>query len=57
MNIITLRNQIHYENILCTHTFIPYVQLYVDSNIIITVNYSADRAEILCAPKIDAALP
>ena len=26
-------------------------------NIIITVNYSADRAEILCAPKADAALP
>ena len=40
-----------------THTFIPYVQLYVDSNIIITVNYSADRAEILYAPKADAALP
>ena len=39
------------------HTFTPYVQLYVDSNIIITVNYSVDRAEILCAPKADAALP
>ena len=37
--------------------YVPYIQLYVDSNIIITVNYSADRAEILCAPKADAALP
>ena len=56
MNIRTLPNWIHYENILCTHTFIPYVQFYVDSNIIITVIYLADRSEILCAPKADALI-
>ena len=40
-----------------TYTSILYVQLYVDSNIIITVNYSVDRDKILCAFKADTALP
>ena len=35
----------------------PMFNCIFNSNIIITVNYSADRAEILCAPKEDVALP
>ena len=43
-----LRNKIHYENILCAHTFIPYVQLYVDSNIIISQLFGRSSWNFVC---------